>query len=984
MLKHLVSWLTWRPRLAISNEPNRVPVAAKDQPGPWTPAPGRTGISCSGGGVRSASFCLGALQELDQRGKLADASYVTAVSGGAYIASAWAIANGEAAADAAAEAVVSGQSGNGHVPVRPVFGPRSPEERWVRLHSSHLLADARVYMSGAFRLVAGIVFGWFLLWLLLFGTSRLAGWGIWMTHPELRARLPIAEVTAQPEVVRVDVVPEAGTPRYRVVPVFTCGTARLWSSTTDDDSTTTQAALAVDSPGVVQVADGNVEILAQPTMRAVNAVPGRAAGDGACAAVAGSDTYTPPDGFAVRNGNKQPTLTVHDQPQLALASTAVASPAGSAAEDVRRLVEVSAPATIAQHSGMTGRPDLRLSQWQWLTGLLMLCGGILLYVIRIVYRPFNRTAKRALDWLAKLLAGSGALWLVVLVVLPWCVHEIPPFLAGLLHPGGGADPTAEGASGSDTIVAVLGLTGVMAAAVRMFGSQALRAGKAQIGTVTKVVVSVLVPAAMFVVLIYLLEFATANGPRGRYLGFGLRMQLASWPIAADWARFVLVLVALAVLLVLVDAHSWSLYPFYKRRLNGAYATRLGDEGVRELTYDDGPTLIKGVVGHPAFAEQAEVSHGTLAPGKHRRPAPQLVLCCAANVSDKSIAPPGRRAVSFTVSGDWIGSSELGWLPTEKYEEALGTRRLSDVTIVSMMAISGAAVSPGMGKMGRAWLRGLLAVLNVRLGVWLPHPGWVAAEQERRGQAARWWWKHTLTRPSWPWFLREVVGIYRPKARYLYVSDGGHWENLGLVELLRRGCTEIYCISAAGDGPEWFSTLGDAIALVREVLGIEFEIDLSPLRPQGEAPPSGRRLLPRPRKRAGKTPEAVAKPWAPKPYAVGTFTYPKTGVRGRILVAEANLTAEIPWDVQAWAESHSKFPDDPTSDQLFDHRQFESYHALGHYQIAEGLDSDEWKDAASWVRPAPARVTTNWLEVLVRAMTAAADGDDDGDRVPPAS
>jgi hypothetical protein len=45
--------------------------------------------------------------------------------------------------------------------------------------------------------------------------------------------------------------------------------------------------------------------------------------------------------------------------------------------------------------------------------------------------------------------------------------------------------------------------------------------------------------------------------------------------------------------------------------------------------------------------------------------------------------------------------------------------------------------------------------------------------------------------------------------FLYVTDGGHWENLGLVELLRRGCTKIYCFDAAGDKEQTFFTIGEA-------------------------------------------------------------------------------------------------------------------------------------------------------------------------------
>jgi hypothetical protein len=154
-------------------------------------------------------------------------------------------------------------------------------------------------------------------------------------------------------------------------------------------------------------------------------------------------------------------------------------------------------------------------------------------------------------------------------------------------------------------------------------------------------------------------------------------------------------------------------------------------------------------------------------------------------------------------------------------------------------------------------------------------------------------------------------------------------------------------------------------------------DLSPLRADGEVPATGRRSFRGPQAR-GKT----AKPWAASPFFVGTFTYLNTDVHGRILVVEANLTDAIPWDVQAWAESHGKFPDDPTRDQLFDHRRFESYHALGQYQNAEGHGWDACnKDAASWVDGGAAEQTTEPVPHRLRpsaprspAMVPAGRGD----------
>jgi hypothetical protein len=181
--------------------------------------------------------------------------------------------------------------------------------------------------------------------------------------------------------------------------------------------------------------------------------------------------------------------------------------------------------------------------------------------------------------------------------------------------------------------------------------------------------------------------------------------------------------------------------------------------------------------------------------------------------------------------------------------------------------------------------------------------------------------------------RGLVQAERP------LRDGGVWENLGLVELFRRGCSTIYCISAAGDGADSFSTLGNGLAIAREELGVHVDIELEPLRSPAQAKSSSRRL------NRGRKPDEPAG-YAPQAYALGTFTYPMDrdahGQRTpdapirHLLVMEANLTRDVPWDVQAYAESDPKFPNTSTAAQLFDHRRFEAYRALGTHQASLGV------------------------------------------------
>ncbi|QGG94574.1 hypothetical protein [Actinomarinicola tropica] len=880
-----------------------------DHQAAWAPEPGRIGVSCSGGGVRSASFCLGALQVLDHHGVLERARYVTAVSGGGYMAASWAIANGERADDDAAR-----RTGP------RVYAPLSPEERWVRLHSSHLIGSALVFLAGALRLIAGILFGWLLIWLLMFAVARPIGWLISSdaAHPELRARTPVLETATQPALADVEVTlvennATADPPFsvYAVTPSYSCAVMRVWPAVDDATTRLAPAWATTTGPGVVRVERGEASIVDQPTVR-VAAWDDRPSGDDAppCSVEdVAADPYAPTSDNA-----DGPAVVVGDAPRFELDSRAFRTvprtgEVGEVAAAIEQsLVEEQTP-TVTHRSGMTGRTSIDVVLGQWLTGLVLLGAGLAVYLGRVLWRPFHRGVRRTMEQAAAMLALLGGGWLLVFVVLPWAVQEVPDLLNRLLTIGGGGGASQDGATGLDAVLAALGITGLLATAVKSFTSLAIKEGKAHIDTVSRLVVGIVVPLLAVLVFLDLLEFATANGPSGRMLGFGLGLGLADLPLwlSTDVARWLWVLAAL-VGLGTVDAHSWSLFPFYKRRLSEAYAIRrVSPTQATDVRYEDGPVLIRDIEAEAEHAPQdaalRTTSHAQLVAPRAPQvdgesvAASQLVMCCAANVADRSVAPPGRRSVSFTVSAEVVGSPELGWMDTREYFARLDDRRLSDVTLPSLMAISGAAVSPGMGKMSRGPIDSLLALLNVRLGVWLPHP----AEVERLAAGERW-----RGRPWWWWYLREVAGAFPKDGPYLYVSDGGHWENLGVVELFRRGCTEIWCISAAGDGPESFSTIGEALALVREEMAIDVKVDLSPMRRPAEAPKVVRRPLRRRPKvaTADPVPDAV---WATKPCVTGTFTYPD-GTPGRIVILEANLTDEIPWDVQTWAESTPVFPD----------------------------------------------------------------------------
>jgi hypothetical protein len=222
----------------------------------------------------------------------------------------------------------------------------------------------------------------------------------------------------------------------------------------------------------------------------------------------------------------------------------------------------------------------------------------------------------------------------------------------------------------------------------------------------------------------------------------------------------------------------------------------------------------------------------------------------------------------------------------------------------------------------------MALLDLRLGVWLPNPRRVAEARRQPDGTYRY-----PSRPRPVYLVRELLGLNRRNARYLYVTDGGHYENLGLVELIRRRCGWIWCVDASGDAIDTFNTLGEALALARSELGVV--VDISP-----EAD-----MAPDPKVSADRA-ELGKPPWARSTFACGTLTYPD-GTTGTLVVVKAGVTAGAPWDVQSFYERHPQFPCDPTLNQLFTAERFDAYRALGTYSMqsawaARGADFEKFR------------------------------------------
>jgi predicted acylesterase/phospholipase RssA len=292
--------------------------------------------------------------------------------------------------------------------------------------------------------------------------------------------------------------------------------------------------------------------------------------------------------------------------------------------------------------------------------------------------------------------------------------------------------------------------------------------------------------------------------------------------------------------------------------------------------------------------------------------PFLVVNTALNlVGGDELAWQERKADSFVLTPLAGGSKSTGYRPLPAYQRGDPAHQIplsgSDLTIGRAMAISGAAASPNMGYHSSPPLAFLMTVFNARLGWWMQNPAWpdwTAAGPDR-----------------WGLVLHELLGQTNEKGKYVYLSDGGHFENLGVYELVRRRCRFIVACDAGADPDYEFFDLGDLVRKCRNDFGIRIDLDVSPIRPQEPGPRSR---------------------WH---CAVGTVRYDDVdpdAVPGLLVYLKTSLTGDEPSDVLAYADQYASFPHQTTVDQFFTESQFESYRALG-FHVAQEVFSEAVKE-----------------------------------------
>jgi hypothetical protein len=355
-----------------------------------------------------------------------------------------------------------------------------------------------------------------------------------------------------------------------------------------------------------------------------------------------------------------------------------------------------------------------------------------------------------------------------------------------------------------------------------------------------------------------------------------------------------------LLSMLMRPNANSLHPLYRDRLRKAFLfvpqSKMGQ--------DDLPVFEKPL---------SEISC---------RNGPYHLINAALNIQESKTANRrGRNADFFLFSPQFVGSKSTGYVATGDVEQvAVG------LDLATAMAVSGAAVSSSMGAQSVKPLTATLALLNIRLGYWLRNPLRLAKarppDPRRQGLWSEFRRRNNLFANYY--FILELFGLLNEWRKSVYLTDGGHIENLGIYELLRRRCAVIIAVDAECDPQMAFGSFNTLERYALIDMGIRIDLPWQKIADESLA-----------------TSKAIDdKSDTPKhrgPHcAIGEITYPNDR-KGILVYIKASLTGDENDYVFDYKKRYSDFPHETTLDQWFTEEQFESYRALG-FHAAYGLFS----------------------------------------------
>ena len=854
---------------------------------------GATALCLSGGGIRSASFCLGVVQGLARRGLLARFDYLSTVSGGGYIGSllaAWMY-----------------RAGGGAIEVEAALASRERREGDVldtlRRYVRYLAPQQGFFSVDTWTLVATYVRNLLLnalIWLPLIALATLAPWLVATIVDGVNAALP------GPDTLRLAALGGSGAS----IAALLVGIFMLRNAIARRASDAPRVPGARVHRHIQQALCGGALLLSASTWWLAFAEP-----DAFWRDVIGTarrllswlpvDTHAQPPlllgllfvvphaylGLAYRS----PLLTaVRHRFAAMVAGGVVGFITGTAIGWIMTALAHTGAWALPIEAYMTLAPPAFLAAVA--LGEILFAGAVSRFST-----DFDR------EWWAR--AGASSTILCIAWAGACAVGYFGPPLLDLV---------VSWRAGAPTYWIVVGLAGAIARLLLRQERPLDRDGqprpRMRIAERAIDAVGALALAAILAGVAWL--------ALGMLDATAYAMTLLRWTVPADelpfsWLDVLVVAAALGAVLVVaglcVDVNRFSLHGMYRDRL---IRTFLGASRARHPAppwpLDESAPLSEAAQFAPRkpddfiqFDRDDNPVLRWLAPGRASgtpRKGPFPIVNAALNlVAGRNLAWQERKAASFTFTPLSVGSPILGYRGAADYAADAG-----GITLGTAMAVSGAAVSPNAGANSSPIRTFILALCNARLGWWLGHP----ADPARVRRATPGFAVYPL--------VSELLGRTDETHPWLFVSDGGHFENLGLYEAVRRGCRHIVVVDASCDPDRNYDDLGNAIRKIRIDLGVRIE-------------------------RAGPWRIGARDLRANGRYCALFDVIYDDERSGSLLYVKAAVYPDadnVPIDVLQYAGRSETFPHESTARQFFTESQFESYRALGEFEldaIVEGVE-----------------------------------------------
>ena len=335
-----------------------------------------------------------------------------------------------------------------------------------------------------------------------------------------------------------------------------------------------------------------------------------------------------------------------------------------------------------------------------------------------------------------------------------------------------------------------------------------------------------------------------------------------------------------------DINTFSLNQFYRNRLVRCYlgATRWMP-GMRHpdafTEFDENDDLALN-----------ELSYHSKWPERFRGPFP--IVNCALNLGGSAdLEVKTRQSESFTFTPLSHGSRRVGYRPRDANDT---------MSLGKAISISGAAASPNMGYNTSPIVAFMLTMFNFRLGWWFPNPRY-----------------DTNSTFHGVYLLLELFGLANENRNHVNLSDGGHFENLAIYELIRRRVKVIIACDGECDSEMAFGSLGNLIRICQTDFGAEIDIDVNSIKKDKDTDLSRAHC------------------------AVGRITY-SNGSQGYLIYLKSSVTGDEDVGVEQYRAGHPDFPHETTADQFFSEDQFEAYRRLGHHIAEMTFRGVQWKTA----------------------------------------